>query len=94
MRLQITPRFERQFEESPESVKSAVEKQLRFLLANPRHPSLDVHAYPPLDALVPPGRRAWQVDVTRGAWRMYYWTEGDTYVFFQLMKHPKKGRQR
>ena len=65
----------------PVSVRKAFAKQLRFLLANLRHPSLHAKKYSEsLDV--------WQCRVTRG-WRFYFKIEGDEYVILSVIPHPK-----
>ena len=91
MRYRTAPRFDRQYTQAPLAIQNATKKQIRLLVDNWRHPYLKVHPYQPLDPFVPSGRRPMQARITQD-WRMYYWTEGDTYVFFWMMKHrsPKR----
>jgi hypothetical protein len=64
-------------------VQRAFDKQLRVLLEQGyRYRSLDAHPWP---AHSPD---AWQARVN-DAWRFYYFMDGDTYVIYQLQKHPK-----
>lgn len=76
-----TDRFAKQFYEAPARVQKDFEKQLAFLLRDPRHGSL----------------RAKKFDETRGIfqarvnrdWRFYYLVEGATCVLLALIPHPK-----
>jgi hypothetical protein len=79
MNVLFTTRFERSYQDAPAAVKRAFDKQLAFLLENPRHPSLHAKKY---------DNERWQARVTRG-WRFYFRIEGDTYILLDIMAHPK-----
>ena len=81
MKLLYSPRFERQYDEAPEHVQKALDKQTRFLLENIRHPSLRAKKYDEASDI-------WQARVTRG-WRFYFTVEGDTYHLHTIIPHPK-----
>ena len=74
-------RFIAALESFPLTTQQKFEKQLRFLLENPRHPSLDLKKY----------------DESRGIWqarvdlyhRFYFLIEGDCYIMLHIRKHPK-----
>ena len=69
MKLRFTQRADRDYAELPVPVRKAFAKQLRFLLNDLRHPSLQAKKYSEsLDV--------WQGRVTRG-WRFYFKIEGD-----------------
>jgi hypothetical protein len=83
MRHRFVGNFERQYADAPSAVQRAFDKQLRVLLEQGyRYRSLDAHPWP---AHSPD---AWQARVN-DAWRFYYFMDGDTYVIYQLQKHPK-----
>jgi len=62
-------------------IRKAFAKQLRFLLANLRHPSPQAKKYSE-------SMDVWQGRVTRG-WRFYFKIEGDEYVILSIISHPK-----
>jgi mRNA-degrading endonuclease RelE of RelBE toxin-antitoxin system len=78
-----TDGFAKQLSAAPARVHKDFEKQLGFLLHDPRHRSL----------------RAKKFDETRGifqarvndAWRFYYLVDGDTYVLLSIIFHPARG---
>ncbi len=81
MKLRFTNTADRDYAEIPSTVRKAFAKQLRFLLANLRHPSLQAKKYSEtLDI--------WQARVTRG-WRFYFKIEGDEYIILSIIPHPK-----
>ena len=79
MNVLFTARFERSYGDAPAAIQRAFDKQLAFLLANLRHPSLRAKKY---DA------ERWQARITRD-WRFYFRIEGDTYILLDMMPHPK-----
>ena len=81
MKLRFTARADQDYAGLPVAVRKAFAKQLQFLLANLRHPSLHAKKYSEsLDV--------WQGRVTRG-WRFYFKIEGDEYVILSIIPHPK-----
>ena len=62
MNVLFTARFARSYRDAPAAIKRAFDKQLAFLLADLRHPSLGAKKY---DA------ERWQARVTRD-WRFYF----------------------
>ena len=66
-----------------QTVRRSFNKQLRFLLQNIRHPSLDAKKYASGD-----DPDLWQARITK-SWRFYFTIEGDTYVLFDMIEHPK-----
>jgi mRNA-degrading endonuclease RelE of RelBE toxin-antitoxin system len=62
-------------------VRTAFKKQLGFLLANLRHPSLHAKKYDE-------SRDVWQARVSRN-WRFYFTVHGDAYVILAVIPHPK-----
>jgi hypothetical protein len=79
MNILFTARFEWSYADAPAAIKRAFDKQLAFLLADLRHPSLCAKKY---DA------QRWQARVTRDS-RFYFRIEGDTHVLLDIMAHPK-----
>jgi len=69
-----------QYEELPSRIRANLDKQLRFLLNNLRHRSLDAKKYDTR-------RDIWQARVTRD-YRRYFRIAGDTYQFLTITKHP------
>jgi len=80
VRYRLTNHFRRDFDAAPPDVQRAFWKQLRFLLADWRHPSLYAHPWPKH------GPDAMQARV-KLHWRFYYRPEGDTYEIYALEKH-------
>ncbi len=81
MKLRFTERADKDYAALPGSVRKAFAKQLRFLLADLRHPSLRAKKYDEhLDL--------WQGRVSLG-WRFYFQIEGDEYVIISIIPHPK-----
>ncbi len=81
MRGLATNRFLDEYNAAPPDVQRAFRKQLGFLLANLRHPSLQAKKYDE-------ARGLWQARVTR-SWRFYFTIEGDAYVLRTIRAHPK-----
>ena len=81
MRARRTLRFDRDIAGAPPNIQHAFEKQLRFLLRDLRHPSLQAKKYDE-------ARGIWQARVTR-AWRFYFTIEGDAYILRAIIPHPK-----
>jgi len=81
MKLRFTERADKDYAGLPVTIRKALGKQLRFLLANRGHPSLRAKKYS--EAL-----DLWQGRVTRG-WRFYFKIEGDEYVIISIVFHPK-----
>jgi len=79
MKSQRTPRFERSFRKLSGEVRNALEKQLRFLLIDIRHPSLRAKKYDE-------ARDIWQARVSKNV-RFYFSVVGDTYVILDIEKH-------
>lgn len=81
MRAWYSNRFQRSIKNAPERVQKDFEKQLGYLLANMRHPSLHAKKYDE-------ARDIWQARVNRD-WRFYFVIEGDVYRCLDIMAHPK-----
>ncbi len=81
MRLRFTERADKDYAGLPVSIRKAFAKQLGFLLANLRHPSLQAKKYSEANDI-------WQGRVTRG-WRFYFKIEGDEYIIISIIPHRK-----
>lgn len=79
MQIRTTPHFDRSYAKTPAAVRRAFLKQVAFLLADLRHPSLHAKKY---------DNERWQAGVNRD-WRFYFRIEGDTYILLDIMAHPK-----
>jgi plasmid maintenance system killer protein len=81
VRVEFSDRFLRSYDAAPLRVQHDFDKQLTYLLANPRHPSLNAKKYDE-------ARDLWQARVNR-SWRFYFTLEGDMYRMVDIMPHPK-----
>lgn len=81
MKIRTTARFDKSYADAPSSIQRLFDKQARFLIDNPRHPSLRAKKYDP-------SRGIWQARVN-GGWRFYFTIHGDTYYLIDIMPHPK-----
>jgi mRNA-degrading endonuclease RelE of RelBE toxin-antitoxin system len=81
MKLRFTERADKDYAELSPAVRKAFAKQLGFLLANLRHPSLQAKKYSE-------SMDVWQGRVTKG-WRFYFKIERDEYVILSIIPHPK-----
>lgn len=81
MKAAFSNRFYRQYSTLSVERKAKFEKQLGFLLANLRHPSLHAKKYD--EAL-----DIWQARLDDD-YRFYFQIEGDTYRMLSIIPHPK-----
>jgi mRNA-degrading endonuclease RelE of RelBE toxin-antitoxin system len=81
MKRRYTERFNRSFQRVSPRIQKAFDKQAALLLQDLRHPSLRAKKFDESSDL-------WQARVT-GSWRMYFMIENDTYVFLDIIPHPK-----
>ncbi|HEY3130674.1 MAG TPA: hypothetical protein VGL91_14545 [Acidobacteriota bacterium] len=81
MKRHYTERFLRSLSEAPPAIQKAFDKQAKLLVGNIRHPSVRAKKYDE-------ARDIWQGRVTKD-WRFYFIIEGDTYVFLDIIPHPK-----
>jgi plasmid maintenance system killer protein len=81
MRAEYAPRALDALANAPAAVRRAFFKQLAFLLADMRHPSLRVKKYGAADDL-------WQARVNQ-EWRFYFLIVDDTYFITNVIPHPK-----
>ncbi len=80
MTLRFTDKADKDYAALPVNIRKAFAKQLRFLLANVRHPSLQTKKYSD-------NADVWQGRVTLG-WRFYFKIEGEEYVILSITPHP------
>ena len=81
MKRLYSQRFLRGYREAPAPIQKAFDRKANLLLQNLRHPSLRAKKRDE-------ARDIWQARVTRD-WRFYFRIVGDTYVFLDLIPHPK-----
>ena len=81
MKAAFSERFIRQYAALSQKQKARFDKQLGFLLANLRHPSLRAKKYDE-------SRDIWQARMD-GNYRFYFQIEGDTYRMIAIIPHPK-----
>lgn len=81
MTFRFTDRADKDYAALPANARKAFEKQLAFLLANPRHPSLRAKKLEGYEDL-------WQARVTR-SWRFYFKIHRDEYAILAIVPHPK-----
>ena len=78
MKVERTQRFKRDYKKLPQAVKQQFAKQIRFLLDNPRHPSLNAHKMQ--------GGPFWEARVS-GDYRFIYDITEDTYILRRIGTH-------
>jgi len=83
MRAVLAEPFVAQLAAAPPDVQRAFWKQLRFLLRDLHHPSLNAKKYPESG-----DPELWQGRITK-AWRFYFKIAGDQYVMESAREHPK-----
>jgi len=81
MKVLFTERALRSYANAPEVIQSSIDKQIRLLSENLRHPSLRAKKYDE-------SKNIWQARVTQN-WRFYFTIKGDTYQIIDVMPHPK-----
>lgn len=81
MKRVYTERFRKSYARAPVRVRRAFDKQAALLTRNLRHPSLRAKKYDE-------ARDIWQARVD-GGWRFYFRIHEDTYLFLDIMAHPK-----
>jgi len=79
MRLLFTKNFVRNYRRLPKEIQEAVDKQLELLLANSRHPSLNIKK-------MNDPRGIWEGRVTAG-YRFTFQMEDDIYVMRKVGTH-------
>lgn len=79
MKLHLTERFRKDYGRLPQRLQRRVDKQLRLLLQNPRHPSLQIKR-------MQGHENRWEGRVTLH-YRLTFALEGDTYVLLRVATH-------
>ena len=79
MNLDYTPKFNKNFEQFPKSIRNKFYKQVGFLCRDLRHPSLRAKKYDE-----PTG--TWQARVDKNV-RFYFLIEKDLYVLLDIKYH-------
>jgi mRNA interferase RelE/StbE len=81
MTASFTLRFRKQYQQLSIERQTKLDKQLGFLLANLRHPSLRAKKYDEASDI-------WQARVDDG-YRFYFQIDGETYLLLSIIPHPK-----
>lgn len=79
MKIRRTERFKKDYQKLPEDVPERVDRKLRLLLRDPRHPSLRVHKVRGVEGL-------WEFSVTMN-YRLLFEIEGEHYVLLRVGPH-------
>jgi len=82
MRLVLAPDAAKQYQELEPKLQALMDKQLKLLLNNLRHPSLKAKKYDEARAI-------WQGRVNRD-YRSYFRIRDDVYDILAITKHPKQ----
>ena len=81
MKLFLTSKADRDYDDLPPSIQERVNKQFELLLSDLRHPSIRAKKYDE-------SRDIWQGRVNR-SYRFYFQIDGDTYIILAIIPHPK-----
>jgi mRNA-degrading endonuclease RelE of RelBE toxin-antitoxin system len=79
MNLFFSKPFVRDYRKLSKQIQTETDKQIEFLLANPKHPSLNTKK-------MNDPREIWEGRITK-SYRFTYHTEGDTYVLRRVGTH-------
>ena len=79
MKVRRTDRFKEDYQKLPLGIQQRVDQKLRFLLRDPRHPSLRVHKVRGVEGL-------WEFSVTMN-YRAIFEIEGEYYVLLGVGPH-------
>ena len=82
MRLDFTKRAFKNYRGLDSRLQKQVDKQLRFLLEDLRHPSLNAKKFPQR------GKDVWQGRIDRN-YRFYFLIEDDVVIILDIISHPK-----
>lgn len=85
MKLVFTEPFHRDYLVLPPDIKRALDKALKFLLSNPRHPSLQAKKIP--------GTEIWYARASR-AYRFTFQLKDDTITLRRVGTHAVLSRER
>ena len=79
MNLFFSKPFVRDYRKLPKQIQTAIDKQIEFLLSNPRHPSLNIKK-------MNDPREIWEGRITK-SYRFTYQIERETYVLRRVGTH-------
>jgi len=79
MRLAFTKNFVRDYRKLPQQIQKLTNKQLEFLLSNPKHPSLNIKK-------MQDPRNIWEARITK-SYRFTFQIEKDTYILRKVGTH-------
>lgn len=79
MQIYFTKNFKKDYKKLPVNIQKSIDKQIRWLLENPDHPSLN------LKKMQDP-RDIWEIRVTRG-YRLTLQIEDETYILRRVGTH-------
>ena len=79
MKVQRTDRFKKDYQKLPSDIQRRVDQKLRFLIRDPRHPSLRIHKLRGVEWL-------WEFSVTMN-YRVLFEIEGEYYVLLGVGPH-------
>ncbi len=79
MKVLRSDRFKKDYQDLDPETQTQLDKQLRLLLQNPRHPSLRVHKIKSTKGL-------WEFRISQG-YRCVFNIEGNAYVLLQIGPH-------
>ena len=79
MKVQRTDRFKKDYQKLPSDIRRRVDQKLRFLIRDPRHPSLRIHKLRGVEGL-------WEFSVTMN-YRVLFEIEGEYYVLLGVGPH-------
>ncbi|HBY97935.1 MAG: type II toxin-antitoxin system RelE/ParE family toxin [Ardenticatenaceae bacterium] len=79
MKVRRTDRFKKDYQKLPADIQQRVDQKLRFLLRDPRHPSLRVHKVQGVEGL-------WEFSVTMNH-RVIFEIEGEYYLLLRVGPH-------
>jgi len=79
MKIRRTDRFKKDYQKLPSDIQQRVDQKLRFLLRDPRHPSLRVQKLRGVEGL-------WEFSVTMN-YRVIFEIEGEYYVLLGVGSH-------
>lgn len=79
MKIRLTETFKGDYRKLPKNIQKKVDKQLIYLMQNPKHPSLKIHRIRGTESF-------WEFYVDR-SYRGIYTLEGDAYVLRYVGPH-------
>lgn len=85
MRIYRTESFKKDYQNLPKEIQKRADKQLKFLLENPRHPSLQAKK-------MEDPRNIWEGRITKG-YRFTFQITGETYTLRRIGKHEETLRK-